>query len=229
MATDTPPEDRAARLARLLEEVDWVDTTRRLTMFAFAATKRVSMELAKDLAQEAMTQLLDPRYQDWDPEREPVLLTHLCNVVRGLASNRRRMHSVQRERLVSAEKLAARTGDDPPHAGSAVAAMRTRGEVPDTPAAKRVVTGPSTESTEERAILREHALATAEAIERRFAGDPNVLKLVELAKKGVCTMSEQAEATGLTFSEVHNARKRLFRGLGEIERELDPGTPRSGD
>jgi predicted transcriptional regulator len=203
---------------KLLEGVDWRATTLRLTKFAHMRTKGVSWELAEDLAQEAITQLLDPRYMDWDPEREPELLEHLQNVVRGLASNRRRTAATSREIAMSPERLARRTGDDVPEAGSAERAM-SGGEVEAAPARRRTSAG-AQGGAEERAVRRDIAAATARELAARFADDPDVLRIVALAKQGKASLSEQAEAMGITMQQVHNARQRLHRGLAAIQREL---------
>lgn len=112
-ADDAPPAAaresaaaRAARITALVEDSEWADLSTRLTRYAFVCIRKQSFDVAEDIAQTAMTQVLDPHYKEWDPDREPKLFDHLCNVVRGIISNRRRTRALHRERAVEPEAIA---------------------------------------------------------------------------------------------------------------------------
>jgi hypothetical protein len=64
---------------------DWKKLQAKLTTFAHHRTRRRSWELAQDLAQTAIADVIT-RPETWDPEKEP-LLKHLAKRVIGLASN----------------------------------------------------------------------------------------------------------------------------------------------
>jgi hypothetical protein len=53
-----------------------------------------------------------------------------------------------------------------------------------------------------------------------FADDPLVTKLIALVADDITTPREQAEASGASYDEVRNARRRLFYTANEIAREL---------
>lgn len=105
---------RAARITAHVEKLEWDRLFTRLTRWAYVCTRRRSYELAEEIAQTALTQVLDPFYVEWDPEREPDLFDHLCNVARGIISNRRRKRALAREVAIDAEAL-----EDMPIAGDA--------------------------------------------------------------------------------------------------------------
>jgi hypothetical protein len=64
---------------------DWTKLQAKLTAFAHRRTRRRSWELAQDLAQTAIADVIT-RPETWDPAKEP-LLKHLAKRVIGLASN----------------------------------------------------------------------------------------------------------------------------------------------
>jgi DNA-directed RNA polymerase specialized sigma24 family protein len=73
----------------LLAEQDWTSLSKRLTEFAWRNISRTSWEDAEDLAQTAIKQVFDARYQRWNPKRQPNLFWFLGHLVNGLISNRR--------------------------------------------------------------------------------------------------------------------------------------------
>jgi DNA-directed RNA polymerase specialized sigma24 family protein len=96
---------RAARITAAVEKLDWANVSRRLERYAFTCTKKRSKELAADVAQTAITQVLDPFYMEWDPDKVPDLFDHLKNVVRGIVSNRRRTRRTTGEIATDDEEL----------------------------------------------------------------------------------------------------------------------------
>jgi DNA-directed RNA polymerase specialized sigma24 family protein len=73
----------------LLAEQDWTSLTTRLTEFAWRNIARTSWEEAEDIAQDAIKQVYDPRYQRWNPKAQPNFFWFLGHLVNGLISNRR--------------------------------------------------------------------------------------------------------------------------------------------
>jgi hypothetical protein len=53
-----------------------------------------------------------------------------------------------------------------------------------------------------------------------FGDDPLVLELLSLTAQGVVTPRDQAEAAGVPYDEVRNARKRMFRVAREVAADL---------
>jgi DNA-directed RNA polymerase specialized sigma24 family protein len=227
VVTNPASTARSARIAELLDAVDWAAMTRRLTAFAFLRTQKRSWQLAEDLAQEAIVRLLDPRYLEWDPAREPDLYQHLANLVRGLASNRRRTRGAW-EIPLSPAMIAKNTGEDAPDAGSVENAAEHEEDGPARPpvhgAPRALERGP-----EDQIIRRDLARARDERVAARFAGDGEVLRVFALAKEGTTSLADQAEAMGITMGQVQNARKRLLRGLAAIEQELSGATKEDDD
>jgi hypothetical protein len=79
--------------------------------------RRTSWDLAQQIAQDAVAQHFDPRYQRWDPQREPELFKHIARLVRGLVSNHRQKRGVRYESPWTHEELAAvAPAIDPPQA-----------------------------------------------------------------------------------------------------------------
>ena len=84
--------------AEELENLDWSEILRRLTAFALKRLRsRGSLADAEDLAQEAVTRFLDPKYAGWDRDREPDLLRHLGSILNGVLNNRVRLKSFAAE------------------------------------------------------------------------------------------------------------------------------------
>jgi hypothetical protein len=85
--------ERDTRLRESLESVDWGDVSARLTAAALRMLGRGgTLDDAKDFAQQAIVQLLDPDYKDWNPD-ERSLFEHLTWTTFGLITNRRRKRS----------------------------------------------------------------------------------------------------------------------------------------
>jgi hypothetical protein len=103
-----PPQISAARAARITEivaKLEWRSISLRLQRFAYVCIRKRSMEKAEDLAQAAILKVLDPRYKEWDPDREPDIFQHLKNLVRGEVSNLRRKKSEHHEHTTPNEKI----------------------------------------------------------------------------------------------------------------------------
>ena len=79
--------ERDARVRDSLEGANWRDLFPRLVASAHRMMrKRRPLSDAQDVAQKAITQLLDPDYKDWDPE-EKKLEEHLESVAWGIIRN----------------------------------------------------------------------------------------------------------------------------------------------
>ncbi len=81
--------ERDADLRDRLEATDWGDATAKLVAAVHRMLGRKSLAEAKDIAQDAIVQVLDPDYKDWDPSANE-LLDHLASVAWGIVHNRRR-------------------------------------------------------------------------------------------------------------------------------------------
>jgi hypothetical protein len=81
-----------ARVNEILrsKETDWKRITRELTAYVHRNLGK-SFQLAEEVAQESVTQLFDPRYIRWDPDKES-LMAHLMNVAKGRVKNVRKRH-----------------------------------------------------------------------------------------------------------------------------------------
>lgn len=84
---------------KLLAGQDWSAITMKLVAFAHRRLGRRSLETAKEVAQEALTRIWDPKYKDWDPHVEPSLLKHLGSVVNGIVRNMHTAPGVRAEVL----------------------------------------------------------------------------------------------------------------------------------
>src|SRR5258708_39309584 len=97
---------RAARITAVVSEKEWASLFTRLTRWAYVCMRKRSFEVAEDVAQTAITHVLDPHYKEWDPDREPDIFDHLCNVARGIISNRRQLRAQRREVATDPEAIA---------------------------------------------------------------------------------------------------------------------------
>jgi hypothetical protein len=97
---------RAARITAHVEKLEWDKLSVRLTKWVHTCLRKKDWELAEEVAQTAITLVLDPHYVEWDPDREPDFFDHLCNVARGVLSNRRRKHATARELVTEPEAIA---------------------------------------------------------------------------------------------------------------------------
>jgi hypothetical protein len=79
----------------------------------------------------------------------------------------------------------------------------------------------SRDKTPEEALSDMELVAALNArLVEAFADDPLVTKLVALIADDVATPREQAAATGASYDEVKNARRRLFYAANDMAREL---------
>ena len=98
--------DRDARLRDALEGTDWRDITARLTATAYRMMrKKAPIADAEDVAQKAITQMLDPDYKDWDPSEGP-LFEHLEKVAWGIVHTR--FHSATEKRRAALDEKRTR-------------------------------------------------------------------------------------------------------------------------
>ena len=82
-----------------IERHDWHLLSRRLTDYArWMLGWNATAADAEEIAQQAITTVLDPGYRAWDPARED-LMWHLQSNVNGIISNRRTKKSLSMERL----------------------------------------------------------------------------------------------------------------------------------
>lgn len=178
-------------MAHPSRDTNWPEVGRKLTLFAHACIKRRSWEDAQDLAQQAIMQLYDDHHAPWDPTQEPDLFLHLADVVRGLASNKRRVQETKRVRLVSEENWDAI--EDKVSAG---------GATPESALAAHQLVARTLSG------LREKLKAT----------DEDARVVVDQFALGNDEAKEQAAATGLSIEAVRSARRRVFHAV-EIVRE----------
>ena len=98
-----------------LEKQDWAKITKRLTAYAKRRLGRNGrIEDAYDIAAEAIRQVLDPEYRNWNPGNED-LLWHLQSTVNGILHNRWRTKSQTQEHL---HDFGREHGDERFHADS---------------------------------------------------------------------------------------------------------------
>lgn len=78
----------------LLRKADWKIISKQLALYA---QRRLGgkMDRANEIAQEAITQVFDPAYVRWDPEKQS-LEEHLGSVVNGLVINDKRKRRKRR-------------------------------------------------------------------------------------------------------------------------------------
>ncbi|MGO8997788.1 MAG: RNA polymerase sigma factor [Polyangiaceae bacterium] len=87
----TPPDTTAMspdEYEDLLAQQDWNSLAKRLTEFVYRKINRTSWEDAEDIAQSAIQQMYDARYQRWNPKKQPNIFWFLGHVAYGLISNR---------------------------------------------------------------------------------------------------------------------------------------------
>jgi len=78
---------------------DWKQIIKRLTAYAKRRLgRKATIQEAEDIASEAIRQVLDPDYRDWDPAKEE-LIWHLQSNVNGIINNRRRTKSLAMEQI----------------------------------------------------------------------------------------------------------------------------------
>ena len=179
-----------------LEGQDWSEISRRMTAYTLRRLgKGANVEDAKEIAQEAFTQLLSPDYRDWDPEEQPDLKDHLRSVINGLVMNRWRKRSGN-ETLVHQHPLESLPNPDP--GGN---------QTPESVAAERI---------DGRRAL--------DLLLDRVAGDGLCEGVILLFADGVDKPAEQAVRLDQPVAAIYNARRRLQGHLGATRALLKGGT-----
>jgi hypothetical protein len=184
-----------------LRKQDWGRILAQLTNFAWKFTGKRSWEHAEELAQEAIADAF-ARVDGWDPAKEE-LIAYLCRQVCGLAAN-----SWRRKR--NTFEVAMR------------AAVKAHGVSHD--GGRKELDVASGEEAADEVLDR---LRLAEAYRARLteslAGDETALAVIALFKEGVDSQTAQAERIGLTpsqISQIHAARRRVFRHAESVSKEL---------
>ncbi|MGO8995144.1 MAG: sigma factor [Polyangiaceae bacterium] len=161
---------------------DWETLRERLTAFAHRRTHKRSWELAEDLAQTAIADLIT-RPETWDPEKEP-LIKHLAKRVIGLASN-----DWSRKRTALEVLFRPGEGED-------------GGEAPDVEHEEDAI---------EDVLDRRRVAARFRAgLDELVAGDEDAAVVVAQMAEGRDTPAAIAKASGLPLARVRDARRRVF-------------------
>lgn len=185
-----PPRDD---VDALLRAQDWEKLSERLVRYAYVCINKFSWEDAREIAQEACLQAVDPDHEAWDTEKDPDVFHFLAHLVRGIVSNRRR---VNMGRIAA---LAANPGK--------VAYLRpTLAPAPDEAAIERDY---------RRVAIRKLREKNAQARDERAD------RILELHSEGIDTAPEQARVLGCSVHEAEMAWQRVKRRLAEILEELD--------
>jgi len=178
-------------LAKVLAAQDWVVITKRIVLFAHRRLGCRSIEMARDVAQEALTRVWDPEYADWDPSKEPSLVRHLGSVVNGIIRN---LNVSQRERV------------ERPHSPDALEQAVDEGGKPTADGGS-----PS---------ARIDACKILDRFLERTAEDKLASGIILLMADGVDKPSEQAVSLGVPVKDVYNARRRLNEHVGPVRAEF---------
>lgn len=194
-----------------LTDDDWADLARRLTLHAFERLHKTSWETAQEIAHDAIADLLDPAYAEWDRDKYPDVFDRLGSFVNGRVQNhfkrlRRRGNEVPIVGDVE-DKPEIEGGDDP-------------GEVPvDAPVEGEVVVDAWSPYEEPDFItIGEVAMATLRA---RVANDTMCLGILDLIQGGVGHANKHAEALGVPVEDVYTAKRRLLHHARKVAQDLN--------
>lgn len=178
-----------------LKGIAWKTIRPRLVRYAFVCLRKTSMELAEDIAQDAIGQLYThKKYKQWDPAACPDVFLHLAAAVRGLVSNHRQKHGTRYERSFDHEDL-----------GRAAHAA-----------------GLAAFSAEDEYERKERAGVLLAQVRVRIPEEDNRCReVLDLLIEGVDSQKAQAEALGCAQLEIRNARRRLAGHLAVAQREID--------
>lgn len=175
----------------VLEGQDWNRVFQRLTLYTYRRLgSRATIDLAQDVAAEAIRQFLDPDYAEWDQEKEPSLQRRLGSIVNGLLRNWRRDKATNVEVLhdfVDAVPQKVPSGLSSPEARSAAA------------------------SDGRRAL---------DLLLEQLDGDEHGQSILLLECDGVDEPKEQAAQLNVALPIVYKARYRLSRAREAVKQRL---------
>jgi hypothetical protein len=214
-----------ASLEAALAAQDWTDLSQRLTRYTYARLRKSSWETAEDLAQQAITQLLDPAYASWDRERHPDLFDCLGHIANGLVANHVRRQGRRGQHVPLREDDA--THDDE-LAPLPVEESRDRGGAEDdTPPADAVhVADPRTaedllSARPLQSRREEQAMAAVRARVGQDALCLGLLDRIQNRKEG--RAAADAMALGVLVHDVYAAKRRLLHHARQVARDLAEG------
>ena len=178
----------------LLRKQDWAKLSERLVRYAFVCINKTSWEDAREIAQEACLQAVDPEHAAWDPAKDPDIFKFLAHRVGSIVSNRRRTN------LGRIKALQANPDK--------VAYLKRRKSIPRPDEAVM-------EHDYRRVAIRKLREKNAQA------GDEQANALLALHADGIDTAPEQAEELGCSIEEAQLTWQRVKRRLADIREELD--------
>jgi hypothetical protein len=221
VADDLPPIDAA------LAALDWGDLSVRLTNYALYKLRRTSRQAAEDCAQQAIAEFLDPAYAAWDRERHPDAFDCLGSIVNGIVANHFRREARRGKRVALRED--ARTHDDeeaelPVDEDNGRRAKPDEADEGPPPDAVHPTDARTPEDLLRAASIEASRLDVAMAkLRARIHGDALCLALLERMRAGDARAAADAEALGVTISEMYTARQRLMRHARAVARDLAAG------
>jgi DNA-directed RNA polymerase specialized sigma24 family protein len=165
--------------------------TIKLRLFDFAKYRSRSAALAEDLVQTAIMRVY-AHDSTWDPAKEPELLRYLMSVVNSILWNERTRASSTRTTSMSGKRQLS--------AAEAVADPQAFSE---------------DKAADTDLITRRMTLLTL-----RMAGDPKVLRMIELMVQGVDSPTEIRKITGWSADDVLATRRRMLRAAAVVARDL---------
>jgi hypothetical protein len=193
-----------------LTDAEWADLARRLTLHAFERLRKTSWEAAQEIAHDAIADLLDPAYAEWDRDKYPDLFDRLGSFVNGRVQNYfRRMRRRGKEVAIVGDvedRPEIEGGDDP-------------GEVPEqAPLDGEVVVDDWTPYEEPDFVtISEVAMATLRA---RVANDTMCLGILDLIQGGIGHAGKHAEVLGVPVEDVYTAKRRLLHHARKVAQDL---------
>jgi DNA-directed RNA polymerase specialized sigma24 family protein len=200
-----------APLEAALASLDWADLTRRLTKYAHSRLRGGSIQMAQDIAQDAIADFLDGAYESWDREQYPDAFEALGSIVNGKVVNHFRKLARRGKHVAlladEAEPNEIEGGDDP-------------GEVPTEPPEEGAVVTVTPPVHDEEAFAR-IGTAAMDALRKRVANDTMCTGILSLILDGVGKPREHASALGVSVDEVYTAKRRLLHHAQKVAAELE--------
>jgi DNA-directed RNA polymerase specialized sigma24 family protein len=163
----------------------------KVRLFDFAKYRSKSPALAEDLAQAAIMRVY-AHDSTWDPAKEPDLLRYLMSVVNSLLWNERQSAASKRTTSMTGKRRLA--------VAEAVADPQAFSE---------------DKAADTDLFTRRMTLLT-----ERMAGDPKVLRMIELMVQGVDSPAEIRKITGWSADDVMATRRRMLRAAAVVARDL---------
>jgi hypothetical protein len=205
---------------------EWGEISVKLTRYAFIRLRKTSWETAEEIAQDAITRVLDRAHNAWNRELYPELFDYLGSAVNGRVANELRRRARRGPSISLRDD--ARIHDDEEDDPVAISRDRQDEDEPEmAPPPDGVLLVEATTALDLlTSVSNEAARAEAAfaALRARLEGDTLCIALLDRRRtEKEARPADDAKALGVDVNDIYVAKKRILHHTRAVARDLAAG------